>query len=193
MSLYGNSRPASGCEHHMSHYWEMMFEQKGERPVPHGTQVGVGTVLVLKAVETFLAAGKPDFNAARTAAARYDAAVWQKEIAQAYGPAAPGVIEMEQTAKKNETSGRLARNRRHGATLGRDRSPAPWSALLRIRGIASAGAGSPATPAEIGVDKAMLRNTFLYCKEVRARYTILQLLWDLAVLEPVSQQVIDAL
>ena len=39
----------------------------------------------------------------------------------------------------------------------------------------------------------MLRNTFLYCKEVRARYTILQLLWDLAVLEPVSQQVIDAL
>ena len=109
MSLYGNSRPASGCEHHMSHYWEMMFEQKGERPVHHGTQVGVGTVLVLKAVETFLAAGKPDFNAARTAAARYDAAVWQKEIAQAYGPAAPGVIEMEQTAKKNETSGRLAR------------------------------------------------------------------------------------
>ena len=193
MSLYGNSRPASGCEHHMSHYWEMMFEQKGERPVPHGTQVGVGTVLVLKAVETFLAAGKPDFNAARTAAARYDAAVWQKEIAQAYGPAAPGVIEMEQTAKKNETSGRLARI---------DAMEQHWDEIeALLRGLPSSEyvasllreLGSPATPAEIGVDKAMLRNTFLYCKEVRARYTILQLLWDLAVLEPVSQQVIDAL
>ena len=51
MSLYGNSRPASGCEHHMSHYWEMIFEQTGKRPVPHGTQVGVGTVLILKLVE----------------------------------------------------------------------------------------------------------------------------------------------
>ena len=47
MSLYGNSRPASGCEHHMSHYWEMMFVQAGKRPVPHGTQVGVGSVLIL--------------------------------------------------------------------------------------------------------------------------------------------------
>lgn len=51
MSLYGNSRSASGCEHHMSHYWEMMFEQRGERPVPHGTQVSVGTVLILQLVE----------------------------------------------------------------------------------------------------------------------------------------------
>ena len=25
MSYIGNSRPASGSEHHMSHYWEMMF------------------------------------------------------------------------------------------------------------------------------------------------------------------------
>ena len=56
MSLYGNSRPASGCEHHMSHYWEMMFEQRHERPVPHGTQVSVGTVLVLKLVEALLVA-----------------------------------------------------------------------------------------------------------------------------------------
>ena len=54
MSLYGNSRPASGCEHHMSHYWETILEQRGQRPAPHGAQVGVGTVLVLKAVELLL-------------------------------------------------------------------------------------------------------------------------------------------
>ena len=67
MSLDGNSRPASGCEHHMSHYWEMMFEQAGKRPVPHGTQVGVGTVLILKLVEHLLRADV-DFDAARAVA-----------------------------------------------------------------------------------------------------------------------------
>ena len=108
MSLYGNSRPASGCEHHMSHYWEMMFEQAGKRPVPHGTQVGVGTVLVLKLVEA-LRSRKVDFSAARAAAAAYDQAKWEEEIRRAYGPAAEGVIAMEAKAQKNETSARLKR------------------------------------------------------------------------------------
>ena len=63
MAYMGNSRPASGCEHHMSHYWEMMFEQAGKRPVPHGTQVGVGTVLILKLVEA-LRKTSIDFDAA---------------------------------------------------------------------------------------------------------------------------------
>ena len=69
MSLYGNSRPASGCEHHMSHYWEMWFEQRGLRPVPHGTQVGVATVLVLKLAEK-LRGTKVDFDAATVHTAR---------------------------------------------------------------------------------------------------------------------------
>ena len=36
----------------------------------------------------------------------------------------------------------------------------------------------------------MLKNTFLYCKEVRARYTILQMVWDLGLLDPLSDRVI---
>ena len=71
MSLYGNSRPASGCEHHMSHYWEMMFEQARKRSVPHGTQVSVGTVMVLKLTEA-LRNTTVDFAAARAAARSYD-------------------------------------------------------------------------------------------------------------------------
>ena len=49
---------------------------------------------------------------------------------------------------------------------------------------------SPCLPEEIGVDREMLKNTFLYCKEVRARYTILQLVWDLGLLDPLSDRVI---
>ena len=50
---------------------------------------------------------------------------------------------------------------------------------------------SPALPGDIDVDRKMLKNTFLYCKEVRARYTIWQLLWDLGVLDEISDRVIE--
>ena len=192
MSLYGNSRPASGCEHHMSHYWETIFEQKGLRPVPHGTQVGVGTVMVLKAVEELLERGV-DFDTARAAAAKYDPAAWEDEIKAAYGPAAPGVIEMEKKSQKNETTARLAR------IDSMEKNWAEIEALLKalpsseyVAGLLK-GLGSAASPAEIDVDKELLKKTFLYCKEIRARYTILQMLWDLGVLDSISDAVIEKL
>lgn len=46
MALSGNSRPASGAEHHLSHFWEMRFLSEGRRPVFHGAKVGVATVMV---------------------------------------------------------------------------------------------------------------------------------------------------
>lgn len=46
MQLMGNSRPASGAEHHISHMIEMTFERQGlSHPALHGEKVGVGTVL----------------------------------------------------------------------------------------------------------------------------------------------------
>lgn len=190
MSLYGNSRPASGCEHHMSHYWEMMFEQRGRRPVPHGTQVGVGTVLILKLVEA-LRNTDVDFEAARAEAKAYDRAAWEKNIRAVYGPAAQGIIDMETTAKKNETTARLARI---------DTIEAHWEeikALLEtlpssetVKDLLTS-LDSPALPGQIGIDQTMLRNTFLYCKEVRPRYTILQMIWDIGLLEQLSGQVME--
>ena len=52
---------------------------------------------------------------------------------------------------------------------------------------------SPCLPAEIDVDETMLKNTFMFCKEVRARYTILQMVWDLGLLDQLSDQVIKSL
>ena len=190
MSLYGNSRPASGCEHHMSHYWETILEQRGQRPAPHGAQVGVGTVLVLKAVELLLER-KVDFDAARRAAEAYDPVKWREEIQRAYGPAAPGVIEMEEEAGKNASAGRLARI---------DTMERRWSeisALLRTLPTSDyvadllSGLGAPCRPEGIGIDRKLLKDTFLYCKEIRARYTILQMMWDLDLLDSISDQVIE--
>ncbi|MFC5648251.1 sn-glycerol-1-phosphate dehydrogenase [Paenibacillus solisilvae] len=41
MLLFGQSHPASGAEHHLSHYWEMEFLRVGSRQILHGAKVGV--------------------------------------------------------------------------------------------------------------------------------------------------------
>jgi glycerol-1-phosphate dehydrogenase [NAD(P)+] len=48
MALAGNSRPASGSEHHLSHYWEMLLLQQGRPAVLHGAKVGIGAILIAK-------------------------------------------------------------------------------------------------------------------------------------------------
>ena len=47
MSLYGDSRPASGTEHHLAHYWEMRYLKEGKAHIPHGIKVGLAAVTAL--------------------------------------------------------------------------------------------------------------------------------------------------
>jgi len=47
MSLYGDSRPASGTEHHLAHYWEMRFLKEGRSHVSHGLKVGLAAITAL--------------------------------------------------------------------------------------------------------------------------------------------------
>lgn len=56
IQLNGNSRPASGAEHHLSHFWEMARINE-DIPALHGEQVGIAALLLLdyykKAAERF--------------------------------------------------------------------------------------------------------------------------------------------
>lgn len=45
MAAAGHSRPASGAEHHYSHFWEEELLRAGRPPLLHGLKVGVGTVV----------------------------------------------------------------------------------------------------------------------------------------------------
>lgn len=45
IGLVGVSRPASGAEHHFSHYWEVDALAHGEEHPLHGNSVGVGAVI----------------------------------------------------------------------------------------------------------------------------------------------------
>src|SRR5438046_3936982 len=57
--LHGNSRPASGSEHQLSHVWEMDGLTVDGAPAAHGACVGVGTVAMLALYEWFLAQDVP--------------------------------------------------------------------------------------------------------------------------------------
>lgn len=52
MVIAGNSRPASGAEHHMSHFLEMDFLRRGKHIPLHGVKVGLGTIVSLYLYET---------------------------------------------------------------------------------------------------------------------------------------------
>ena len=63
MQMMGNSRPASGAEHHISHLIEMSPTGLGiSSDALHGEKVGVGTLLALKEYKNFLHSPKPTFS-----------------------------------------------------------------------------------------------------------------------------------
>jgi len=45
MADFGNSAPASGGEHHISHIWEMMFQWEKKEGLYHGHAVGVAAIM----------------------------------------------------------------------------------------------------------------------------------------------------
>jgi glycerol-1-phosphate dehydrogenase [NAD(P)+] len=51
MLLQGNSRPASGAEHILSHYLEMKLAREDRPPVLHGAKVGLATILIARYYE----------------------------------------------------------------------------------------------------------------------------------------------
>lgn len=182
ISYVGNSRPASGSEHHLSHYWEMMFLFQNRPAVLHGTKVGIGTISALKLYE--MLADRPiDFDKARAKARSFDLENWKEKIRKAYGPAAGEVIRLEERVHKNDPQVVLSR-------IGQ--MEANWDEVLKlIRALPKAeeisavlkGIGAPVTPAEIGVDASMVKNSVLYAKELRNRFGLLQILFDLGLNE----------
>lgn len=64
MVIAGSSRPASGAEHHMSHFLEMDFLKRGEHIPLHGVKVGLGTAVSLYLYHTL--GGRRDFAGKET-------------------------------------------------------------------------------------------------------------------------------
>ncbi len=189
MSFAGNSRPAAGSEHHLSHYWEMLHAEQGLPPALHGAQVGVGTVIIIKIAE-LLAQIPVDFAGAREKARRYDETRWTEDIRRVYGLAAEGIIALEKESQKNNTEKVLKRldvieaNWPEIKAILKDNLPPAEEIKSTLKNL-----DAPYLPAQIRVDDQALRNAVIYAKETRARYTILQLVWDLGLSEYMADQI----
>ena len=179
MSFVGNSRPASGCEHHLSHYWEMKSLMKGELPPHHGTQVGVAMIIALRLYHD-LAKEQPDFDALRERAYAHEA--WKAQMRAHYDAAAEGIIALEEKAGKNnveERNRRLDVMKAHWAEMQElitSYLPATEDVIRLFRSLEA-----PVNMKDMGLPDAWAKEGVEIAKEVRERYTLLQLLWDLGL------------
>ena len=187
MDFAGNSRPASGAEHHISHFFEMMFLFDGIPAVLHGTKVGIGTCMMLQLYNALAQMEKPDFAALRAEiAARPDFESWAKEIRRVYREGAQTVIALEEKGGKNcpeELLKRLDVIESHWGEIRELAKTVP--SAEEIRKILE-DLDAPTRPDEVGVCREYVEEGILYAKELRDRYTILQFLWDIDRLLPMK-------
>ena len=79
MAICGNSRPASGSEHHQSHFLEMDFVRRGEKIPMHGLKVAIGTLVSIE-LYNYLKENKLQFHGAEAVYAMIDELPKAEEI-----------------------------------------------------------------------------------------------------------------
>ncbi len=89
MAYVGNSRPASGSEHHLSHYFEVVGIMNDEPYFMHGTDVLFSAVYTQKIREKLLHIQVPEHYKIK------DMEVWEENIRRVYGTAAEGVLALQ--------------------------------------------------------------------------------------------------
>ena len=95
MLEFGNSRPASGAEHHCSHYWEMKLLREGKPALLHGAKVGVATTLIAARYARLRALSRAELVDLLEAAELDPRARQIAEIERVYGDAAPDILRIQ--------------------------------------------------------------------------------------------------
>ena len=182
MAFAGVSRPASGVEHYFSHVWDMRGLEFGTKVDLHGIQCAVGTYIAAGLYEKVLAI-TPDEEKALAYAKAFSYSAWAEQLRIFLGTAADTMIALEEKEQKYSVAKHQARLQ---VILGK------WDTLCRIireeipsqKEIANIleQIDAPKTPAEIGIDCDLL-TTFKATKDIRDKYVLSRLLWDLGLLE----------
>ena len=90
MAYVGNSRPASGSEHHFSHYFEIVGIVRGEEYLPHGIDVCYSAIETAKLREKLIAIENiSDFKY------DFDRDAYEENIRRVYGPLADEVLALQ--------------------------------------------------------------------------------------------------
>jgi len=169
MAFAGTSRPASGSEHHLSHYFEVTGLMRQKPYFPHGIDVAYSTVVTAQIRQKLLSAPFP------RAAAPFDRADWEENLRRVYGSAADGYMQLQDkvghyAADRLETY--LAKEAEIRAILSEVPTPEEIEGMLRAVGFDMAEFYAL-------YDQQTRRDAVLYAKDIKDRYTVLWMYWDL--------------
>jgi len=174
MQAMGSSRPASGTEHQVSHYWDMEDLSFEGRYVSHGFKVGIGTLVSTATLEFLLEQDLSKLDVEAKVAAWWPSFDDVKATFPSVFPGRPAHVRRAELefAKKFPTKEALRRE----LTVIRDN----WgdlSAKIRAQLMpfdevkeSLKRVGAPSEPEEIGVTRARFRETFAGVPYMRARY-----------------------
>lgn len=172
MQLQGNSRPASGAEHHMSHFWEMHVINE-ETDALHGEKVGVGTVIVLDMLKNNRDALNADLKLDLNK-------VFNKtDVTEVFGTLSEGILK-ENLPTGDISSSTLAKidNMSYSASIEKiknmiDELPSAESVAMILK-----NCGAPVHTSEIGLpdDSEFISRSLRFSPFVRNRLTLAKLI-----------------
>jgi len=164
MALCGSSRPASGAEHHLSHFWEMRFLQEGRKAIYHGAKVGVATGVVADLYHRL--AEIPDITPFLTTPPK----LTRERLLPSCGPIADDILrDNENDPTSTITPEAIAS---HWREIRKIIDTIPSSEEIRTLLTAL---GGPALPEEIGISPQLKQDGILFGRYVRPRLTLLRL------------------
>ncbi|MBE6958964.1 MAG: sn-glycerol-1-phosphate dehydrogenase [Ruminococcaceae bacterium] len=186
MNYAGLSRPASGVEHYFSHIWDMRGLEFGTKVDFHGIQCAVGTLYATKVYEQlkFL---RPDRDKALAFVQNFDLQNHFYYLRAFLGKGAEAMIAAEEKDGKYDPI-------RHPERL--EIILSHWEEILQIMDeelLPSAELealltmlDAPKSAGEMGINEAIVPMTFRSTKDIRDKYVLSRLCWDLGVLEDIK-------
>lgn len=185
MKFAGISRPASGVEHYLSHIWDMRGAEFNTDVELHGIQCAVGTLIALKLYEKIKNIS-PDKEKALEYAQSFSYVKWSGELREFLGKGAESMIALEEKEQKYNLES-------HKKRL--DIITSQWDEIIKIISDELPSSdkllelfqkiGMPKTVKDIGIDEKIVTLTFKAAKDIRDKYVLPRLCWDLGILDEI--------
>lgn len=171
---FGESRPASGAEHHLSHFWEMELLRTGRPAILHGAKVGVATVIVANLYERIRATSCDGLSDLLAAVSFPDISTEEETIRSVYGDCASELIRSSEFIGLDDDRIRTVRHRivQHWDEI-QDIAATVPSAKEVTQLLKDAGA--PTTCPDLGLSPELENAAFDYAHYLRNRFTSVKL------------------
>ena len=168
LSFVGNSRPASGSEHHLSHFFEITGIINGRDYFPHGIDVAYSTIITAQLREKLLQSKFP------SKLYRPDPAQYRTDMERIYKQVAPGCTALQEEMGRYQSDD-AAPYLDHEAEIRAVLAEMPSAdEIVRLLSLVELD------PAEFYsfYGEEVLADAIRYAKDLKDRYTVLWMHYD---------------